>query len=49
MRKKDEKPLLHIEGNPREKLGEIMKHNETAQGFLDKYFSYPLLLIALKP
>jgi len=48
LRKKDERPLLHIEDNPREKLEEIMSHNETAQGFLDKYFSYPLFLIAFK-
>lgn len=48
LRKKDERPLLHIEDNPREKLGEIMSHNETAQGFLGKYFSYSLFLIAYK-
>jgi 2-polyprenyl-3-methyl-5-hydroxy-6-metoxy-1,4-benzoquinol methylase len=48
LRKKDKRPLLHAGGNPREKLVEIISRNETRQGFLDRYFSYPLLLIALK-
>ena len=47
-RKKDIESRLFTEDRPREKLREIMLHNDATSGFLDNYLSYPLLLIAYR-
>jgi 2-polyprenyl-3-methyl-5-hydroxy-6-metoxy-1,4-benzoquinol methylase len=47
-RKKNVKSQPFTEDNPREKLREIMLHNDTTPGFLDNYLSYPLFLIAYR-
>jgi hypothetical protein len=47
-KKKDVKSQLSTEDNPRDKLREIMLHNDARPGFLDDYLSYPLSLIAFR-
>jgi len=48
LRNKGAKSRLFTEDRSREKIREIMLHNYAEQGFLDNYFSYPLILIACK-
>jgi hypothetical protein len=49
LRKKGKESRTFSEDNPREKLREIILRNDVSPGFLDNYFSYPLILTACKP
>jgi SAM-dependent methyltransferase len=48
LRKKVKESRTFSEDNPREKLREIILHNDASPGFLDNYLSYPLILTACK-
>lgn len=48
LRNKGAKSRLLTEDRSREKIREIILDNDAESGFLDNYFSYPLILIACK-